>query len=134
MKIHHTHQPTTATAPQWEDLNPEEIFETTKQMIGNLAPYLCFGVAQHEAWIKTAAIGATPNHDRCVRLAERHLKETDPIKEAVAVIHAGLLLIGALKAGVHPGDAGILVAEAMSLCLPVAVEPASPQEPTDMDY
>jgi hypothetical protein len=132
MKMHHIHQLTSATAPQWEDLNPEEIFETTKQMIGNLAPYLCFGVAQHEAWIKTAAIGATPDHDRCVRLAERHLKETDPIKEAVAVIHAGLLLIGALKAGVHPGDAGILVAEAMSLCLPV--EPASPQKPTDMDY
>jgi hypothetical protein len=132
MKISHTHHPNSASALQREDHPPEEIFETTKEMIGGLAPYLCFGVAQHEAWIKTAIIGATPDHDRCIRMAERRLKETDSSKEAVSVIHAGLLLIGALKAGVHPADAGVLVAEAMRMFLPA--EPATAREPADTDY
>ena len=130
MKISNPHPTTPAT--QCDYPTPEQILESTKEMIGGLAPYLCFGVAQHEAWLKAAIIGATPDHDRCVRMAERRLKETDPTKEAVSVIHAGLLFVAALKAGVHPGDAGIIVEKAMRMFLPA--ETPRPKESPTTDY
>jgi hypothetical protein len=121
MKISTTHPSSPTAATQRDEPTPEEILEATKQMIGGLAPYLCFGVAQHEAWLKAAIIGATPDHERCVRMATRRLKETDPTHEAASVIHAGMLYIAALKAGVHPGDAGIIVDQAMRMFLPAEV-------------
>jgi hypothetical protein len=95
--------------------------------IGETMP-VCFGVAQHEAWLKAAIIGATPDHERCVRMATRHLKETDPTHEAVTVIHAGLLFVAALKAGIDPDDAGYIVDHALRIFLPAEAlvgEPAT---------
>lgn len=130
MKISTTHPSSPTAAARGDEPTPEEIFESTKQMIGGLAPYLCFGVAQHEAWLKAAIIGASPDHERCVRMATRRLKEIDPTMEAVSVIHAGLLFVAALKAGIDPGDAGIIVDQAMRMFLP-ADEPLQGEPPTD---
>ena len=107
----------------------DEILDLTKRMLGGLTPYLCFGVAQHEAWLKTTMIGATPDHDRCVRLATRHVGAVDPSTEAVAVVHAGMLLVAALKAGIDSSDAGRIVAESIQTILPMVEIHANP--PTD---
>ena len=108
---------------------PDEILDTTKRMLDGLAPYLCFGVTQHEAWLKTSLIGATPDHDRCVRMATRRVGAVDPSTEAVAVVHAGMLLVAAFKAGIDPGDAGVIVAESIQTILPMVEIKADP--PTD---
>ena len=118
MRISNTHPSNPSSNGQGEPATPEEINESTKQMIGGLAPYLCFGVAQHEAWLKAAIIGAPPDHERCVRMATRRLKETDQSTEAVSVIHAGLLFIAALKAGIDPAEAGRIVDHALRMFLP----------------
>ena len=128
MKISTPHPFNSSSNGQGEPATPEEILESTKQMIGGLAPYLCFGVAQHEAWLKAAIIGATPDHERCVRTATRRLKESDSTTEAVSVIHAGLLFVAALKAGINPADAGSIVDHALCMFLPadaLAGEPAT---------
>jgi hypothetical protein len=117
---------TCASNAQGEPATPEEIYESTKQMIGGLAPYLCFGVAQHEAWLKAAIIGATPDDERCVRMATRRLRETDPTTEAVAVIHTGLLFVAALKAGIDPADAGTIVDHALGSFLPAEAPVSEP--------
>jgi hypothetical protein len=49
MKISNPTPSTTRPANQHDEPTPEEILETTKQVTGAIAPYLCFGVAQHEA-------------------------------------------------------------------------------------
>ena len=108
---------------------PDEILDLTTRMLGGLPPYICFGVAQHEAWLKASMIGATPDHDRCVRLATRRVGAVDPSTEAVAVIHAGMLLVAAFKAGIDPGDAGRIVADSMQSILPMVEIHADP--PTD---
>ena len=74
-------------------------------------------------------IGATPDHDRCVRLATRHVAAVDPSTEAVAVVHAGMLLVAAFKSGIDPGDAGRIVAESIQTILPMVEIQADP--PTD---
>ena len=128
MRISNTHPSNPSSNGQGEPATPEEINESTKQMIGGLAPYLCFGVAQHEAWLKAAIIGATPDHERCVRMATRRLEDTDPTMEAVSVIHAGSLFVAALKAGIDPADAGSIVDHALRIFLPaeaLAGEPAT---------
>ena len=126
MKISNPHQSSSGSALQMEDHSPEEILESTKQMIGGLAPYLCFGVAQHEAWIKAAIIGATPDFERCVRTATRHVHNADPTEEAAAVIHAGMLFVAALKAGIDPADAGSIVDEALRMFLPAELLQGEP--------
>ena len=118
MKIHTTTPCNHSSDGQGEPAAPEEILEVTKRMIGGLAPYLCFGVAQHEAWLKAAMIGATPDHGRCARNAETHLRKTDPTLEAAAVIHAGMLYVAARKAGMGPADAGWTIDQAMRMFLP----------------
>lgn len=85
----------------------------TKQMLGGLAPFLSFGVAQHEAWLKAGLSGATLDRDIPVRRASGHVTTADSAMEAVAVVHAGMLLLAALKAGIDPGDAGRMVAEVL---------------------
>ena len=80
MHIRPNNHPSNNTpASQANHATPDEILDLTKRMLGGLAPYLCFGVAQHEAWLKASMIGATPDHDRCVRLATRHVGAVDPI-------------------------------------------------------
>jgi hypothetical protein len=118
-----------APGSQGSHATPDEILDLTKRMLGGLSPYLCFGVAQHEAWLKATMIGATPDHDRCVRLATRHVGAVDPSTEAVAVVHAGMLLVAAFKAGIDPGDAGRIVAESIQTILPMVEIQADP--PTD---
>jgi hypothetical protein len=128
MRISNSHPSNPSSNSQGEPATPEEIDESTKQMIGGLAPYLCFGVAQHEAWLKAAIIGATPDHERCVRMATRRLKETDQSTEAVSVIHAGLLFVAALKAGIDTAEAGRIVDHALRMFLPAEAlvgEPAT---------
>jgi hypothetical protein len=129
MKISNIHPANHFTVGQGKPAAPGEILQSTKQMIGGLASYLCFGVAQHEAWLKAAIIGATPDHERCVRMATRRLKETDPTAEAVSVIHAGLLFVAALKAGIDPADAGSIVDHALRIFLPAEALEGEP--PTD---
>jgi hypothetical protein len=136
MKIS-TNKPSTSTpATQCDHPSSEEILEFTKQMIGGLAPYLSFGVAQHEAWLKAAIIGATPDFERCVRTATRHVHNADPTEEAAAVIHAGMLYVAARKAGIGPADAGWTVEQAMRVCLPELTEPAAepPKDEPETDY
>lgn len=130
MKISTTHPINHSPDGQAEPATPEEILESTKHMIGGLAPYLCFGVAQHEAWLRASIIGASPDHERCVRMAMRRLKETDPTTEAVTVIHAGLLFVAALKAGIDPADAGSIVDHALRVFLPADALDGEPA----MDY
>ena len=135
MKIHHTRKPDQASGNQPEPLSREEILEATKQMLGGLSPYLCFGVAQQEALLKASLLGATPDLDRSVRTATRHVESVDPATEATAVVHAGMMFVAALKAGVHPADAGICASEAVSLLFGVEETPEEPAaEQLDMDY
>jgi hypothetical protein len=130
MKIS-TNKPSTSTpATQCDYPSPEECLEFTMQLLGGLAPYLSFGVAQHEAWLKAAIIGATPDFERCVRTARRQVQDTDSGKEAAAVIHAGMLYVAARKAGIGPADAGWTVDQAMRICLPEA-EPWKDEPETD---
>ena len=131
MRISNTTPCNHSSDGQEEPATPDEILEVTKRMIGGLAPYLCFGVAQHEAWLKAAMIGATPDHDRCVRIAETHLRKTDPTREAAAVIHAGMLYVAARKAGMGPADAGWTIDQAMQMVLP---EEESPEGEPATDY
>ena len=131
MKISNPTPSTTRPANQHDEPTPEEILETTKQVTGAIAPYLCFGVAQHEAWLKAAMIGATPDHDRCVRIAENHLRKTDPSREAAEVIHAGMLYVAARKAGISPADAGWTIDQAMRMFLP---EEDAPVDESATDY
>ncbi|MCF7676092.1 MAG: hypothetical protein K9N23_22865 [Akkermansiaceae bacterium] len=131
MRISNTHPSNHSSDGQSEPATPKEIIEVTKRTIGGLAPYLCFGVAQHEAWLKAAMIGATPDHDRCVRMAEHHLRKTDPAQEAVMVIHAGMLYVAACKAGMSPGDIGWTIEQAMRMFLP---EEEAPEDEPATDY
>lgn len=97
---------------------PGDILEITKQTLGGIAPYLCFGVAQHEAWLKAVLAGARPDLDRCIRAATRHVQNSDSTDEAAAVVHAGMLFVAALRAGIDPTDAGRLVEDAIRPMLP----------------
>ncbi len=126
-------QPTQPPANQPETLNLEEIIDATKTMLGGLPPYLSFGVAQHEALLKATLAGANPDHERSIRTATRHVENTDPSNEAVALVHAGMVLVGALKAGVHPADAGVLASETIYTILGLGEEADEPDEP-DTDY
>lgn len=92
---------------------PEEIIRCIREMLGDLAPLLAFGVAQHEALLKATFIGATPDLQRSIEIATRHIEQIDPTDEAVAAIISGMLLVAALKAGVYAGDAGILATTAV---------------------
>ena len=135
MRIHHTHTPGQPSGNQPETLSREQILESTKQMLGGLSPYLCFGVAQQEALLKATLVGATPDHDRSVRMATRHVESVDPDTEATAVVHAGMMFVAALKAGVHPADAGVCASEAVSVLFGVEETPKEPDdEEPDMDY
>lgn len=90
-----------------------EIFESTKRRIGALAPYLSFGVAQQEAIVKASLAGAPLDYSQSVQAANHHINTADPSIDAVAVVHAGIAFVGALRAGVSPADLGICVTEAL---------------------
>lgn len=90
-----------------------EIIESTKRMIGGLAPKLSFGVALQEALLRASRVGATPDYGRSVCVANRYINSSDPAFDAVAVVHAGIAFVAALRAGVAPSDAGICVTESL---------------------
>lgn len=94
-----------------------KIFESTKRMIGGLAPQLSFGVAQRDAVLRASMAGATLDYGRSVCAANRHINSRDPGFDAVAVVHAGMAFVAALRAGASPSDAGVCVAEALSKLL-----------------
>jgi len=100
-KLHH-HEP----LPE-----PDEILKHTRELIGGIAPFISFGIAQEEALLKASFIGATPDLDRSIQQANCHMASVDKNDEAVAAIHAGMMLVAALKSGVHPADAGVLATE-----------------------
>lgn len=103
---HHQSNPPPAIQP--EDFSIDETVSLTAQMLGGLAPYLSYGVAQHEAMLKAHFIGGVPDKERAMRAAARHVGNVDPTNEAVAAVHSGMMLVAALKSGVHPADAGVL--------------------------
>lgn len=111
-------------------ITPAEILDATRRMLGGVAPYICFGVAQHEAWIKTSLIGSTPDLDRCIRKATRHVADVDPTDEAAAAMHAGMLLVAALKSGMAAEDAGVVATDAICGLLGLGKLMVDP----DMDY
>ena len=90
---------------------PEEILKHTRELLRGITPFISFGIAQEEALLKASFIGATPDLDRSIQQATRHTATVDQSDEAVAAVHAGMMLVAALKAGVHPADAGLLATE-----------------------
>ena len=108
MTINRHHQSNHPPAIQPEAISIDETVSLTAQMLGDLAPYLSYGVAQHEALLKAHLIGAVPDIERSMRTAARHIESVDPSTEAVAVVHSGMVFVAALKAGIRAEDAGVL--------------------------
>ena len=107
-----------------------EIFESTKQRIGALAPYLSFGVAQQEALVKASLAGVPLDYCQSVHAANRQISKADPAIDAVAVVHAGIAFVGALKAGVSPTDLGTCVTDALRPLFGIEETP----DATDLGY
>lgn len=108
MSTNQHHQSNRPPADQPETFSIDETVSLTAQMLGDLAPYLSYGVAQHEAMLKAHFIGGVPDKERAMRAAARHVENVDPTTEAVAAVHSGMMLVAALKAGIHAEDAGVI--------------------------
>lgn len=109
---------------------PEEIIRFIRMMLGDIAPVISFGVAQQEALLKASFIGATPDLERSIEIATRHMAHVDPTDEAVATIIAGMMLVAALKSGVHAADAGVFATE--TVCTLFGIK--SIYKDPDLDY
>ena len=130
MNTHHNPNSDPPPTDQQQSPSEAELFESTKLMIGGLAPYLSFGVALQAALVKASLAGVSLDYEGSVRAAIHHISSGDPAVDAVAVVHAGMAFVGALRAGVSPADAGICVTEA--LFRPRGIEGASGA--TNVDY
>jgi hypothetical protein len=111
--MNHNEEPELEPIQPHENPTPAEMFESTKRLVGNLAPFLSFGMAQQEALTRAAIIDGSVTYEQTVHYANRHLNSNDPAIDAVAVVHAGMTFVGILRAGVSPANAGICTVEAL---------------------
>lgn len=107
-----------------------EIFESAKQMIGDLAPFISFGVGVQEAATRAAMSHGDLDYPQSVHAGNQHLNSRDPAIDAVAVLQVGMSFLGMLRAGVSPSDAGICAFDANQAFLGLD----SDQKDAETDY
>ena len=90
--------------------SPSAIIEATSRILGAFAPYLTEGIAHHQAWLYAAMLGVRPDESELAL----SLEDIEPRTEAVAAVHAGMVLLAALKVGLSPEEAGETATEAIS--------------------